>query len=124
MKKILVVDDDPVDLKLIQKQLEASHYAVTVAHSGEEGIQLARDLRPDLIVMDILMPKMDGTEAYSHIKNNPETADIPVIFLTAVLTKTEERLGANIEETFFNVIAKPFDHKEFLARVRTVLGEG
>jgi CheY-like chemotaxis protein len=122
MKKILVVDDDPLDLKLIKERLIANHYEVFVAHNGPEGIEMARQHHPDLIIMDILMPKMDGTEAYGIIKNDPTIENIPVLFLTAVLTKKEQNLGANIEEDFFNVLAKPFDEKEFLKRVTKILG--
>ena len=122
VKTILVVDDDPVDIKMIKTRLEKNDYAVVTANSGTEGIERAQEVLPDLIVLDILMPEMDGTEAYSHLKNDPRTSDIPVLFLTAVLTKKEEKLGANVEESFFNVIAKPFDEKEFIQRIRDILG--
>ena len=123
MKKILVVDDDPVDMKLIQNRLSKNNYEVLTAASGAEGIAQAKEHHPDLIILDILMPQMDGTEAYSLMKQDEELADIPVLFLTAVLTKKEEQLGANVEESFFNVIAKPFEEKELLGRIRSILGE-
>ena len=123
MQKILVVDDDPLDVRLIKERLLAHNYEVIEAFSGPEGIEMARAHHPDLIVMDILMPKMDGTEAYSIIKNDAATANIPVLFLTAILTKKEEQLGANIEESFFNVIAKPFEEKDFICRIQSILGQ-
>ena len=123
MKKILVVDDDPVDVRLIMSRLTKNHYEVVTAASGAEGITQARAHHPDLIILDILMPQMDGTEAYSLMKQDPELADIPVLFLTAVLTKKEEQLGPNVEQSFFNVIAKPFEEQELLARIRAILGE-
>ncbi|HOY08941.1 MAG TPA: response regulator [Candidatus Omnitrophota bacterium] len=123
MKTILVVDDDPVDLKLISDTLEKFQYKIVTADNGLDSIAKARDIRPDLILMDILMPEMDGTEAYSLIKADPETEDIPVLFLTCALSKDEEHLGANIEESFFNVLAKPFKTSELVARIRDILGE-
>lgn len=123
MKTILVVDDDPVDLKLISDTLEKFQYKIVTADNGLDSIAKARDSRPDLILMDILMPEMDGTEAYSLIKADPETEDIPVLFLTCALSKDEEHLGANIEESFFNVLAKPFKTSELVARIRDILGE-
>ncbi len=123
MKTILVVDDDPVDLKLISDTLEKFQYRILTATSGLDSIAKARDVHPDLILMDILMPEMDGTEAYSLIKADPKTEDIPVLFLTCALSKEEEHLGANVEESFFNVLAKPFKTSELLARIRDILGE-
>ncbi len=123
MKKILAVDDEPVDLKLIQDTLRKNNYEVLTASNGPEGIAKAREYQPDLIIMDILMPGMDGTEAYSRIKADPQTETIPVLFLTAVLSKEEEQLGANIEESFFHVIAKPFNHQDLLARIKDIIGE-
>ena len=80
--KILVVDDDPAISGLISTILGKDGYQVTVARSGAEGVQMAGDLRPHLILMDISMPDMDGYEATTQIKNNPEIAATPVIFLT------------------------------------------
>ena len=123
MKTILVVDDDPVDLKLVSDTLKKFHYAVVPAVSGPESIAKAREVHPDLILMDILMPGMDGTEAYSRIKADPDIEDIPVLFLTSVLSRDEEQLGANIEESFFNVLAKPFKTQDLVARIRDIIGE-
>ncbi|MFA5260305.1 MAG: response regulator [Candidatus Omnitrophota bacterium] len=123
MKTILVVDDDPVDLKLISDTLIKFRYKIVTAMNGPDSIAKARDIHPDLVLMDILMPEMDGTEAYSRIKADPETEDIPVLFLTCALSKEEEHLGANIEESFFNVLAKPFKTSELVARIRDIIGE-
>ena len=123
MKKILVVDDDPIYTKTLQVLLEKNHYQVKVAHDGEEGIALARQEKPDLIVLDILMPKLDGTEAYGIIKNDPELENIPVLFLTAVLSKEEEAPRANVEESYYHVIAKPIDNQDFITRVKAILRE-
>ena len=123
MKKILLVDDDPIYTKMLRILLEKNHYAVCVAEDGEAGFALAKKESPDLIVLDILMPKLDGAEVYSYLKNDPVTENIPVLFLTAVLSKAEEKPGVNIEENFYHVIAKPVNSVDFLKRVKMILGE-
>lgn len=123
MKKVLVVDDDPVYTKILRILLEKNNYQVVVANDGEAGLALARSEKPDLIVLDIIMPKMDGAEVYSFLKSDERTLDIPVLFLTAVLSKAEEKPGVHIEESFYHVIAKPIDNKEFLKQIKSILGD-
>lgn len=83
MKKILVVDDEPVFCELV-KQCLGSFYSVLSAFDGREGLESATTNAPDLILSDILMPKLDGFSLLQHLKKNPSTADIPVVFLSAV----------------------------------------
>jgi CheY-like chemotaxis protein len=104
-KKILVVDDEP-NIRLLLTRMLSNDYTVFEATDGQEAIDLARDLKPDLILMDLLMPRMDGYTACSIIKTDPTTRGIPVVMLTAVgfeLNKQlAERVGAN------GYITKPF----------------
>lgn len=122
MKKILIVDDDPVYAKMLKILLEKNGYAVCSAEDGETGLRTARKEKPDLIVLDILMPKIDGTEVYSLLKNDDELAEIPVLFLTAILSKEDEKPGVNIEESFYHVLAKPIDNQEFLKQIKAIVG--
>jgi CheY-like chemotaxis protein len=124
-KKILIVDDEPQLLNMIKKRLEGNNYQVITANDGRQGIDKAKNERPDLIVIDIMMPHMDGGTAVRKLKEDVSTNKIPVIFLTAVVTKKEEEVqqGVNIDNTSYPAIAKPIDPEKFLRKIREVLGE-
>lgn len=116
---ILIIDDDPANLGVISASLEDSGLRVLVARDGESGLQKARYARPGLILLDVLMPGLDGFEICSLLKEDETTRDIPVIFMTA-LTATEEKIkGFGAGGVDF--ITKPFQQDEVLARVRTHL---
>jgi phosphoserine phosphatase RsbU/P len=114
--KILVVDDG-LERKLISHILKKYGYEVVEAGNGAEGLELASSLMPDLILLDILMPKLDGYEVYRLLQNDPQTAAIPVIFLTG-MTDAEDKVKG-LEMGAVDYITKPFDPGEVLARVRT-----
>src|SRR5687768_12043598 len=80
---VLVVDDDPVIQKLLQVNFEMEGYTVITASDGEEGLGRARDERPDIVLLDIMMPKMNGLEVATALKGDDDTSDIPVILLSA-----------------------------------------
>jgi two-component system, cell cycle response regulator len=112
---ILVADDEPINRALIQRRLERAGYKVLPAQNGREAVQKARSERPDLIILDVMMPVMDGLEACQLIKSDDTTRDTPVIFLSA-RDETDVKvsglsLGAN------DYISKPFKAEELLARV-------
>ncbi len=118
-KVILIVEDEPRNLKLIRDLLQATGYLTLEATDGVEGIELAKDHKPDLILMDILMPTMDGFEATKILKADAETRNIPIIALTSYAMKgDEEKLrGVGCD----GYIAKPIDTKEFLKKVAEYL---
>lgn len=98
-KTVLVIDDEPEFVEAVKMRLEANNYDVTAAYDGREGFDKARKQRPDLILLDLVMPKVNGFEALSKLKADPRTMNIPVVVLTA---KTEAeyamdagKLGAN-----------------------------
>lgn len=116
--KLLLIDDEPMILKMMQSRFQAHHYEVLVASSGEEGIKLAKKSKPNLIVLDILMPGMDGHETCKRLKADPDTKDIPIVMFSCNL-----KLGMQtecIEEGAVGVIYKP-EVKKLLESVKAVL---
>ncbi|MBI3324662.1 MAG: response regulator [Candidatus Omnitrophica bacterium] len=116
---ILVVDDTPVILKMLTKQLEHWGYRVLTAASGEEGLQRAETEQPDLILLDILMPKMKGREACARLKANSATKHIPVMFLTSLGLGEYVRAGLDIGGDDY--IIKPFRPTYLRERIKVCL---
>jgi len=116
---ILVADDEPVNLALIKRRLEWEHYRIETAEDGGQAVEAARRVLPDLIILDVMMPVLDGLQACRLLKEDPATRDIPVIFLSALDdTDTKVRglvLGAN------DYVSKPFRVEELLARVSVAI---
>jgi two-component system, OmpR family, alkaline phosphatase synthesis response regulator PhoP len=111
-KKILICDDDPVILRLLQVNLEIEGYEVVSAHHGEEAVGLAIQERPNLIILDIMMPRMDGYQAARALKSQPETKDIPLVFLSAKAQQADIDKGRTFGVTDY--LTKPFDPTELL----------
>lgn len=119
-KKILVVDDDPDLVEVLGKRLKANRYQVVTAYDSEEGLEKARSESPDLIILDVMMPGMDGAAMAASLRENDSTSKIPVIFLTGIVEREEaEEQGHKIGGNIF--IAKPFDTKELLAIIKNKL---
>lgn len=114
---ILIVDDTPTNLEMLLDLLEAAGFKVVVAEDGESAIALAEYAPPDVILLDILMPGIDGFETCRRLKANPATQEIPVIFLTAVSDNVDKVKGLNLGAVDY--ITKPLNHEEVLARVNT-----
>jgi DNA-binding response OmpR family regulator/anti-sigma regulatory factor (Ser/Thr protein kinase) len=117
--KILLVDDTPENLALLIETLEPSGYQIFIADSGEKALEIAPKIEPDLILLDIMMPGIDGYETCKRLKENKKLKDIPVIFLSA-LDSAEDKIKA-FEIGGVDYISKPFNHLEVLQRVRTHL---
>jgi two-component system phosphate regulon response regulator PhoB len=116
---ILVVDDEEDILELIRYNLSREGYTVTCTETGEEAIEKARALQPHLVILDLMLPEIDGFEVCKHLKNNPQTAHIPIVMLTA---KGEEAdVVAGLELGAEDYITKPFSPRVLIARIRTVL---
>lgn len=118
-KKILVVDDTIENLNILKDILEKANYQVYLSKDGNTAIQIAKDLKPDLVLLDILMPIIDGYETCKILKNTFETKDIPIIFLSA-LTDSEDKVKA-FDVGGVDYIPKPFHHREVLSRVKAHL---
>jgi len=115
-KKILVVEDNPVNLKTIVSVLEKAGYTVISAMTGEEGLKLALEKIPDLFLLDIDLPGMNGYELGEALRNFPETRDVPQCYVTSLLDKEEEReLDHKLVGHFF--FAKPFNSKDLLTEI-------
>lgn len=121
MKRILAVDDEPHILKLVVFSLKSGGYEVLEATDGLSAIHVAKAEQPDLVLMDVMMPACDGYEACRRLKADPETAEIPVIMLTAKTQATEQQTGQDAGAADY--IKKPFTPKDLVAQVREFLGE-
>lgn len=116
---ILLVDDNPKNLQILNNFLREQNYRTAIAKSGEAALTSVLIDKPDLILLDIMMPLMDGFEVCQRLKDNPETAEIPVIFVTA-LTETNNKLKG-FQVGGVDYITKPFHKEEVLARIQTHL---
>ena len=116
---VLVVDDDPVILKLLEVNFEMEGFAVLVAHDGEEGIEVARSEQPDVIVSDIMMPRVSGLELVTALKSDPGTSDIPIILLSAKAQNADVRSG--LDAGADDYVTKPFEPLDLVDRVNRLL---
>jgi CheY-like chemotaxis protein len=120
LKKILLVDDSETILQMEQMILQGNRYDLVIARNGEEGVAKALEARPDLILMDVLMPKMDGFEAVRQLRQMAETKSIPIVMVT-----TEAEM-ASMETGYVSgcsdYIIKPIDRVELLTKVESLLG--
>lgn len=117
--RILVVDDNPQNLRVLTDRLTSEGYAVCQARSGSEALQMVSSEKPDLVVLDILMPGMDGFEVTTALKSNADTVLIPVVAVTA-LQAPEDKIRA-IELGADDFITKPYNKVELLTRIRSLL---
>lgn len=119
-KKILLIDDSSVNNLLLQNILEDEKYTVLVAFSGKEGLNMIKEEKPDLILLDIMMPRMDGMEVLEKIVSDDETKDIPVIMLTAKIDSADQQ--ASLEMGAVDYINKPVDIDNILEKIKNFLG--
>jgi DNA-binding response OmpR family regulator len=117
---ILIADDDPDILGLISFRLRRSGYDVVEAHNGEEAVQVALERRPDLVILDVMMPRVDGYEATRRIRKHEETSRTPVILLTAHVQDADVARGFEVGADDY--VRKPFSPQELGDRVQAALG--
>jgi len=118
-KKVLIVDDDPVVVEVVEEILKFHSYEVTTASLGNEGLTKCKHLKPDVVIMDIMMPDMVGHQVAEEIKNDPATSHIPIIFLTGVI-KTEELPEDHMIGGQY-ILGKPCNSKKLISLLRNVL---
>ena len=117
---VLAADDDPDILELVSFRLERSGYTVIKAHDGEEALRLALERKPDLAVLDVMMPKLDGFELTRRLRQEEATRGMPIILLTARAQDTDVQQGFNAGADDY--IRKPFSPQELRMRVQAILG--
>lgn len=116
MSKVLVVDDDPGIVKVVRAYLEQDGFRVLVAHDGKKAMQIARNERPDLVILDLMLPEMDGWDVCRALRKE---SDVPVIMLTARVEESDKLIGLELGADDY--VTKPFSPRELVARVRSVL---
>ncbi len=120
-KKILLVDDDPDFVEAVKVIVEKGGYDVKVAYDGQEGLEAVAEEKPDLIVLDVMMPVMNGHEACAKLKKDKETAEIPIILLTAVADRVTTSTYTHrdmLESEADDYIPKPVEPKELLELIK------
>ncbi len=121
MQTVLIVDDSPTELQAYQDMLEKHGYAVEQATDGETSLKKAAELKPDLILMDVVMPGMNGFQATRQLDKNPETADIPVIIITWKDQETDKVWG--LRQGARDYVVKPVKEDDLIERVNGLLGK-
>jgi len=116
MSRVLVVDDDPGIVKLVRAYLEQAGFEVAVAYDGKKAMQIARHDRPDLVILDLMLPEMDGWDVCRVLRKE---SDVPIIMLTARVEESDKLIGLELGADDY--VTKPFSPRELVARVRSVL---
>ena len=119
MKKILIADDLSEVVELVRVILEGKDYEIVDASNGKEALKKARLEKPDLVLLDIVMPKMDGLEVCRELKKDPQTQDIPVLMLTAKAQETDKEKGRKAGANYY--ITKPFSPSALLIKIEEIL---
>src|SRR5689334_15205123 len=118
MSTVLIIDDDRTARETLMAMLEGEHYDLQVAKDGMQALQMLEYLQPDLILLDVMMPGMDGYEVCRRIRATPRLAEVPIILLTAL--DDQDSLVRGIESGADDFLSKPADRRELIARVRTI----
>lgn len=120
-KKVLAIDDENDILLIIKSALHGEGYDVVTATNGYDGLALAEDAAPDLIILDIMMPEMDGFEVLKQLKENEKTAQIPIVILTGMSSK--EKIREAIDKGIDYYIVKPFDYQDLVSKVKIAIDD-
>jgi DNA-binding response OmpR family regulator len=121
-KKVLIIDDEPDFVRVVQLRLEAAGYEVSVAFDGMQGVSSAHKEKPDLIILDIMMPAMHGHRVCEALKKSSKTWTIPIIYLTAKGGKEDEELAYKLGAEHF--LTKPYDPQVLLETIKNALEPG
>jgi DNA-binding response OmpR family regulator len=121
-QKILVVDDEPEAVELVEFNLKGAGYEVATAGDGAEALNKARRIQPNLIILDVMMPEIDGMEVCKLLRRDPATSTIPIIMLTAKASEVDRVLGLELGADDY--VVKPFSPRELVLRVKKILERG
>lgn len=116
---VLIVDDSPTNVRVLSDVLDTAGFQISIAKSGEDALEQLNTIEPDLILLDVILPGIDGFETCDRIKSNPKTEEIPIIFMTSVANAEDKVKGLHLGA--IDYITKPFQQVEVLARVKTHL---
>lgn len=119
--RVLAADDDPVIQRLLQVNLEIEGYEVLMASDGAEAVEGAREFRPHVVILDVMMPEVDGWQACARLKEDPELADVPVVFLSARAQDADVERGEQLGAAAY--LTKPFDPGDLLDLIEELVGE-
>ena len=119
--KILVVDDEPEAVELVEFNLKQAGFDVATADDGEEALRKAKAAQPALIVLDLMLPEIDGLEVYKLLRRDPATAAVPIIMLTAKAAEIDRVVGLELGADDY--ITKPFSPRKLVDRINTLLGQ-
>lgn len=120
-KRILVVDDETELVKAIEIRLKQAEYEVLIAYDGQEGLNKAKKEKPDLIILDLMLPKMDGYKVCGLLKSDTRYSKIPIIMFTARAQESDKKMGEEVGVDVY--ITKPFDHQVLLEKIKELLKE-
>ncbi|HEX5313385.1 MAG TPA: response regulator [Gammaproteobacteria bacterium] len=118
MSKVLIVDDSPTDVHVMRTALEKGGFEVISAKDGETGLALAREERPDAVIMDVVMPGVNGYQATRQLTHDPETASIPVVFVTGKEQPTDRVWG--MRQGAVAYLTKPVTAEQLVAKIREI----
>ncbi|MGD2117063.1 MAG: response regulator [Chromatiales bacterium] len=119
MAKILIVDDSPTEMHILKSAVEADGHVVITAENGETGVERAISEKPDLILMDVVMPGMNGFQATRKISKNAETASIPIVMVTTKDQRTDKEWGLRQGATAY--LVKPVKKQELIEKIASIL---
>ena len=117
--KILIIEDEAHIIELLTFNLEKNNFEVVIAKDGEEGLKMAYTEKPDLILLDLMLPKIEGTKVCMQLKNNQKMQDTPIIMLTAKSEEMDKILGLEIGADDY--VTKPFSVRELIARIKVII---
>jgi len=120
-KKILIVDDEPQLVEMVKMRLEASGYEIISAHDGQEGLDKAKKEKPDLIILDLMLPKIDGYKVCRMLKFDEKYKKIPIILFSARAQEEDKKMGEEVGADTY--ITKPFDPKVLLGKIQELLNK-
>lgn len=120
MSKILIVDDSPTESHILSKMLESKGYQIVTAASGEAGVDVAKQEMPDLVLMDVVMPGLNGFQATRQLKKDPTTAHIPVIIVTTKDQETDKIWG--MRQGAKDYLTKPVEEANLISTIQAILG--
>lgn len=121
MPHVLIIDDSPTEVYVFKTMLEKHQFSISVAENGEKGIQMAQEIVPDLILMDVVMPGKNGFQATRDLSRNPKTKNIPVIIVTTKDQETDRIWG--MRQGASDYIIKPVDESDLMGRIHNLMAK-